>query len=71
MFCRGLRTLTVFGTNGILPQIPLSDQNIFSNYVCSTLLKLQSHHLKTSDRINPFQIKSILLIKIINNNLIE
>ena len=57
-FCHGLRTLTVFSTNSILNQIPLSEQNIFSNYVC-TLLTLLSHRLKSSDRIKPFQIKSI------------
>ena len=54
-FCPGLRKLTVFGTNLILNQIPLSEQNIFyfSNYVC----KLLNYHLKSIDRIKPFQIK--------------
>ena len=55
MFCLGLGSVTVFGTNSILKQIPLSEQNIFSNYVC----KLLNYHLKSSDRIKPFQIKSI------------
>ena len=55
-FCCDLRPLTVStSTNSILNQIPLSEQNISSNYVC----KLLSYHLKSSDRIEPFQIKSI------------
>ena len=54
-FCLGLGSLTVFGTNSILKQIPLSEQNIFSTYAC----KLLNYHLKSSDRIKPFQIKSI------------
>ena len=54
-FCRGLGTLTVFGTNTMLKQIPLSEQNIFSNYV----RKILNYHLKSFDRIKPFQIKSI------------
>ena len=34
MFCCGLGSLTVFDTNAILTQFPLSEQNIFSNCVC-------------------------------------
>ena len=74
MFCLGLGSLrvfgtnsilkqmTVFGTNSILKQIPLSEQNIFSNYVC----KLLNYHLKSSDRIKPFQIKSICSFEYLN-----
>ena len=53
-FCLGLGSLKVFGTNSIFKQIPLSEQNIFSNYVC----KLPNYHLKSSDLIKHFQIKS-------------
>ena len=54
-FCLGLGILTVFGTNSILKQIPVSEQNIFTYYAC----KLLNYHLKSSDCIKPFQIKSI------------
>ena len=45
----------VWDTYSIFKQIPLSEQNIFSNYVC----KLPNYHLKSSDLIKQFQIKSI------------
>ena len=47
-FC-SLGSLTVFGTSSILKQIPLSEQNTFSNYVC----KLLNYHLNYS-KINQF-----------------
>ena len=52
-FFLGSGSLAVFGTNSILKQIPLSEQNIFSSYVC----KLLNCHL--TDHIKPFQIKLI------------
>ena len=54
-FFLGSGSLAVFGTNSILKQIPLSEQNIFSNNV----YKLLNYHLKSSDRIKPFHIKLI------------
>ena len=54
-FCPWFGIIDGIWHNSILKQIPLSEQNIFSNYVC----KLLNYHLKSSDRIKPFQIKSI------------
>ena len=53
-FCRDLRTLTVFGTTNFHFQNKTS-------YVC-TLLTLPSQHLKTPDRIKPFQINQYVLL---------
>ena len=50
-----LRPLAVSVTNAILDQIRLSEQNKFSNYVCTLL----NYHLTSSDRIKPFHIKSM------------
>ena len=50
--CRYLAQLRDFKPNATFRKY------IFSNYVCK-LLTLLSHHLKSSDCIKPFQVKSI------------
>ena len=52
-FCGCLGTLAVFGTNTISKQIPISEQNVFSNDVGKWL----NYHLHSSDCIKTFQIK--------------
>ena len=61
-FCPWFGIIDGIWHNSILKQIPLSEQNIFSNYVC----KLLNYHLKSSDRIKPFQIKSICSFEQLN-----
>ena len=46
--CQGLVTLMVVDTNGVSNQIPLSEQNIFSN----DMFKILKSHLYSSDSIN-------------------